>query len=162
DQRVALLAEYDGFPIRRPVEARDGELPGREARRLDDGIGADVEHPQVREPILGVLNGVLAELLDAVLLFLRDRIRRGERDARAVGRPLEIRDAFLEVGERLRFAPRGTRQVDLPLRASIGEEGDRLAVRRPPRGIAALLLGPRQLERRLVLPRKPELGVVSV
>jgi hypothetical protein len=116
----------------------------------------------VRHPVLGVLDRVVAVALRALLPILVLRLERGERDALAVGRPAEVGDALLVVGDRLRFAARRADEEDLLFVAAIGEEGDPPPVGRPSRRAAVPLVGARELERLLAVARDPELVVEPV
>ena len=128
---------------------------GRDVAREDMRL-ATVGQPVVPEPVFAALGQVS---LDLRLLFLRDALRLRslvgkirphpghERDALAVGEPLERGDAGREVREPNRFAAVGRDQIDLRLGivAALRGERDLRSVGRPAR--VAVLVAPRQAAR---------------
>jgi hypothetical protein len=116
----------------------------------------------VRHPVFRVVYRVVAVPLRTLLSLFILRFERAERDPLAVGRPPEVRDAFLVVGDRLRFASGRTDEKDLLLVTAISDEGDPPSVGRPSRRAAVALVGARELEWLLAIARDPELVVETV
>ena len=124
------------FAVGRPLEAADGE---RTARQRPRRARRDVDHEQVRHPIVLFDHLELAVLLLAILDGGRLRLRRRVRDAFPIRRPGEPVDTILETGQRLGFSRLRINQVDLALVRAVRGERQLRAVGRPCRRLTRFL-----------------------
>jgi hypothetical protein len=130
------VIEGDRCRVRRPLEAADGE---RALRELARRVRRDVEHEEMRHPVVLLDDLELAVLLVAFLQLRGLGLGRGEGDALAVGRPVEAADAVFERGERFGFTAPRIDRIDLTFVGAIGDEGQARPVGRPGRRLARFL-----------------------
>jgi hypothetical protein len=143
----------------RPLEAADGE---RALRELTRRVRRDVEHEEMRHPIVLLDDLELAVLLVAILQLRGLRIGHGVGDALAVRRPREAADAVLERRERFGFTTARIDHIDLPFVGAIRDECQARSVRRPGRRLARFF----RVRQRVRLSRldigNPDFGFVRV
>src|SRR5206468_5246911 len=135
--------EDETLAVRRPRRAAVLEVAARELQGLTP---ADVDDEHVLAPVRREADAV--ELVEdagdpprrarALVLLLVRLVAgaRGERDARRVGRPLDVLHALLQLREPPGLAPLGGNEIDVRRRllvAAVRGEGEPPAVRRPAR-----------------------------
>src|SRR5260370_14720352 len=125
-------------------------------------VGGHIEQPQRGLSKVGSFDAEVAvlglPLLDTVGLALLRRVG----NTRPFRRPPEDVDTLLGIRESARFAAVGPDEIDLLLLTPVGEEGDPVAVRGPPRGATASRGGAGELEWCRALAGQPDLGVVAI
>ena len=125
--------------------------PLRAGDRRAERVG-DVNGPDLRVGVVAVHDLEVPEVLRAPLARLRLGLGRDERDLPAVGRPREIVDAGLGLGQLDRFAAIGGDREDLVALADPrAGEGEPLAVGRPARCARGLAPAGQLIRRAAVL-----------
>ncbi len=123
---AALAQERDRLAVRRPRRAVVvGVALGDDLR----GLGGEIEHADVAVEVLQIAFAIFLEVVaidddrrrglalpafHLLRLVRRILIVGRERDPRAVGRPLDVGHAALEVADLLRFTAGAIQQPDLP------------------------------------------------
>jgi len=152
------VIEHDARPIGRPVEVADDEGAAGDLLRL---ARVEIEDVQVRHAMVLVDHRELPVLLVPFLDRVGLRLGGGIGDEPAVGRPDEPIHSVGCVGQQFRITAGDVDAVDLPLAGSVRHKREPLAVRRPRRLRARLLLA-RQLPRLPAGLANPDLRLVRI